>query len=93
MAKSNIEILSISKVVKIVKRPRVKNLHSGNVCIYPNELASVGLNDTVIIEVQDQDGEVVRSRTYKGKDFHSNLETREKRTKGGFNVKFTTIEC
>lgn len=87
----NIQVLS--KVVKIVKRPTARRLHSGNVCIYPNERDAIGPNDTAIIEVQDPHGEVVRTRTYKGTAFHEALETREKITKGGYKVKFVTIKC
>lgn len=89
----NIEIVSVSKVVKIRKRPLVKNINSGNVCIYKHEREVVGPNDTAIIVVEDSKGNTLRERTYEGKAFHKALRTIEKITKSGDVVEFTVIRC
>lgn len=87
----NIEV--VSQVIRITKRPRAKNLHSGYVCIYKNERELVGPNTTVVIAVEDAEGKVVRERTYDSKTFHKSLETFEKESKRGNSIKFTVIRC
>lgn len=88
----NVQIVSVSKVVKIVKQLTERVSSSGNVCIYPNERKAVDPNDIAIIEVQDSAGTVVGQRTYSGEAFHKSLRDKEKTTKSGYKIKLKVIK-
>ena len=90
-ATSTKTIRVLSTTYLLEKRPKERNRDRRNVCVTPEEKNTVKLVDNVVLRVYDEGDNLVGEYRYTGKEFHSNLMERTKRTKNGHEIRFTTL--
>ena len=73
----------ISQVLKVKKYPKARNIARGNFCVYQKEVDVVGPNDTVLVDVFGEDGNLLSQNTYSSTQFHSGLQPWKKTDKSG----------
>ena len=82
----------IARTLEFNKRPKRKNMHTGNVSFSTEEISEVGPNDTVIVNVFDPYGKFITTQKYTSEEFHRKLKMRTKVADyGRYRITFFTL--